>query len=75
MKRDRAGRQTEGLLRRITGESETTDALGRVARELPRRQRDLGARRRRQRAAARAQENPRRGVRPSRGAGATSARP
>jgi hypothetical protein len=73
MKRDLAGRQIEGLLRRITGESDARDALARVGRELRRRHGDLGARRERQRAAARAQENPRRGVRRRGGAGTKSA--
>jgi hypothetical protein len=54
MKGDVAGRQIEGLLRRITGESDARDALARVGRELRRRHGDLGARRGRQRAAARA---------------------
>jgi hypothetical protein len=68
MKADRGRPQNEGLLRRITGESDARDALARVARELRRRQLDLGARRRRQRAAERVRENPRRGVHRSSGA-------
>lgn len=73
MKRDLAGRQIEGLLRRITGESDARDALARVARELRRPHGDLGARRQWRRAAARAEENPRRGVRRGGGASTNSA--
>jgi hypothetical protein len=63
MQTDRARRQIEGLLGRLTGEPEARDAVARVACELRRQHGDLGERRRRQRAAARAEENPRRGVR------------
>ncbi|TMM15767.1 MAG: hypothetical protein E6F96_12605 [Actinobacteria bacterium] len=54
--------QASGLLRRITGESEARTTLERVARELRHRRDDLRQRRRRQRAAEIAAENPRRGV-------------
>ena len=61
--KDRPSGQLHDLLRRITGEREARDELGRVARELRRHHEDSRERRRRQRAAEIAENNPRRGVR------------
>jgi hypothetical protein len=56
-------RPLHDLLRRITGEREAQGELGRVAHELRRHHGDARERRRRQRAAEIAENNPRRGVR------------
>jgi len=67
--------RTNDLLRRLTGELDARDALARVSLELRRRHDDLQDRRQRRNAAAlRAGENPRRGVRRSAGIAASATR-
>jgi len=72
--KDRPSGQLHDLLRRITGEREAQDELGRVAHELRRRHEDARERGRRQRAAQIAENNPRRGVRRVRAARARGAK-